>query len=284
MRRALLVLVLLVAGCSTDPGPVDLAHTERGTGPPVVLLHGHAQTAASWRAVVPELAERHRVLVVDVRGQGASPAPDGDYDARTRAADVAALLRRLDVTEAAVVGSDLGAHVAHALARDAPELVSRIAVLEAVLPGTRAAAGPLSAPHVARHADVDAMVERTRGREAEHVREFVCRDREPCGHPPDLLAATAASLRQPGHLRGAFAPYEELADPPDDADRIDVPVLAVGGERGIGGLPGDSMREVADDVTAVVLPGATHWLAEEHPAALLAVLEPFLRRPSAPAR
>ncbi|MDP9460945.1 MAG: alpha/beta hydrolase, partial [Actinomycetota bacterium] len=58
--------------------------------------------------------------------------------------------------------------------------------------------------------------------------------------------------------------------------RIDVPVLAVGGERGIGRLPADSLREVAGDVTGVVLPGATHWLAEEHPQQLLSVLEPFL--------
>ena len=283
MPRLLIALAVLLAGCAPAE-PVPLAFSDRGSGPVVVLLHGHAQTAASWRAVVPRLAERHRVLVVDVRGQGASPAPRGDYDARTRARDVAALLSELGVTEAAVVGSDLGAHVAHALARDAPALVSRIAVLDAVLPGTDAAAGPLSAPHVARHADVDAMVERTRGREAEHVREFVCRDRNPCTHPPDLLAATTAALRRPGHLRGAFAPYEELADPPEDADRIDVPVLAVGGGRGLGRLPADSLREVADDVTGVVLPGATHWLAEEHPSALLEVLEPFLRPLSAPAR
>ena len=277
MRRLLLVLVLTLAGCA-PAAPVQLSYADRGSGPVVVLLHGHPQTSASWRAVVPGLAKRHRVLVVDVRGQGDSPAPEDGYDAATRAADVAFLLRRLDVRSVSVVGADLGAHVAYALARDEPGLVSRLVVLEAVLPGTRAAAGPLSAPHVARHADVDAMVERTRGRELEHVREFVCRDRDPCTHPPELLQAKADALRRPGYLRGAFAPYEELGDPPDDAARIDVPVLAVGGERGIGSLPAQSMREVADEVTEVVLPGATHWLAEEHPQQLLEVLVPFLRR------
>ena len=166
----------------------------------------------------------------------------------------------------------------YALARDEPELVSRLAVLEAVIPGTRAAAGPLSSPHIARHAAVAEMVDRTRGREAEHVQAFVCAGRDPCPHPPALLVGAVEALRRPGHLRGAFAPYDELVDPPGDADRVDVPVLAVGGERGIGRLPADSLREVSDDVTGVVLPGATHWLAEEHPEALLKVLEPFLRR------
>jgi pimeloyl-ACP methyl ester carboxylesterase len=271
----LLLVLLLLAGCGPAE-PVRLAYTQSGDGPVVVLLHGHAQTGASWRAVVPRLARQHRVLVVDVRGQGASPPADGGYDVRTRAADVAALLQRLGVERAAVVGADLGGHVAHALAAAEPELVTRLAVLEAVLPGTRAAAGPLSAPHVARHADVEQMVARTEGRELEHVRSFVCRDRVPCPHPPDLLEEAAQALRRPGRLRAAFAPYEELADPPGTAARVDVPVLAVGGERGIGTLPAQSLREVADDVTGVVLPGATHWLAEEHPAALLEVLEPFL--------
>ncbi|MBW3638500.1 MAG: alpha/beta hydrolase [Actinobacteria bacterium] len=277
MLRVALVL-LLVAGCAA-PGrsaPVRLAYTVTGEGPVVVLLHGHPQTAASWRAVAPALAERHRVVVVDQRGQGDSPAPDGDYDVSSRADDVAALLRELGVTRASVVGTDLGGQVAFALTRDNPGLVERLAVLEAVIPGTAAAAGPLSAPHIARHADVDRMVERTRGREAQHVRDFVCAARNPCPYPPDLIAESAAALRRPGHLRGAFAPYEELTAPSDDPGRVTVPVLAVGGSRGIGGLPAASLREVADDVTEVVLPGATHWLAEEEPAALVAALGPFL--------
>lgn len=273
----LLPLLLLLAGCAPpDPGPVTLAYSVSGSGPAVVLLHGHPQTQSSWREVVPRLARNHRVIVIDQRGQGASPAPVGGYDIATRATDVAALLRRLDVTAATVVGTDLGGHVAYALARDEPELVSRLAVLEAVVPGTRAAAGPLHAPHVARHADVEQMVERTRGHELAHVRAFVCADRDPCPHPPQLLADDASALRRPGHLRGAFAAYAELAEPPGDPGRIDVPVLAVGGSGGVGSLPADSLREVADEVTEVVLPFATHWLAEEHPVALLAALEPFL--------
>ena len=280
MIARLLLALVLVSGCATE-GPAaiaPLAYSERGSGPVVVLLHGHPQTAASWRDVVPVLAQRHRVIVIDQRGQGESPAPDDGYDLRSRARDVAALLRRLGVRQAAVVGTDLGGHTAYALARDEPGLVDRLAVLEAVIPGTRAAAGPLSAPHIARHASVEAMVESTRGNEDEHVRRFVCADRVPCPHPADLLEQAAEALRRPGHLRGAFAPYEQLARPPGDPGRIAVQVLAVGGEKGIGTLPADSLREVAPEVAGVVLPGASHWLAEENPQELLAALEPFLRQ------
>lgn len=283
----LLLSLLLLTACGVgDTGrqvTIELAHTISGQGPVVVLLHGHPQTAASWRTVVPRLAASHRVIVVDLRGQGASPAPEDGYHSATRAADVAELLDRLGVARAAVVGTDLGGQVAYALARDAPGLVTRLAVLEAVIPGTAAASGPLAAPHIARHADVEAMVSATRGRERQHVEEFVCGERRPCPYPPDLLADAASALARPGYLRGAFTPYQELARPARDPGRIDLPVLTIGGEKGVGNLPARSLREVADDVSEVVLPGASHWLAEEHPEELLAALEPFLADTNSPA-
>ena len=272
-----LLAALLLAGCSSGAGParVDLAFTVTGRGPVVVLLNGHPQVAASWDAITPGLARQHRVVVVDQRGQGDSPAPADGYEMATRAADVAALLRRLGVRRAAVVGADLGGQTAFALARDNPDLITRLAVLEAVVPGTRAAQAPLSDPHISQFAEVGPMVQRTRDREEEHVRVFVCADRVPCPHPPALLERYTDGLRQPGHLRSAFAPYVELRDPPEPG-RVHVPVLAVGGAHGIGDLPAQSLREVADDVTGVVLPGANHWLAEEHAPQLLGVLMTFL--------
>lgn len=69
MRRLPLLMLplwLLLSSCVPgSPSTVPLAFTESGVGPVVVLLHGHPQTAASWRAVVPRLAQRYRVLVVD---------------------------------------------------------------------------------------------------------------------------------------------------------------------------------------------------------------------------
>lgn len=175
-----------------------------------------------------------------------------------------------------MVGTDLGGHTAFALARDHPALVDRLAVLEAIVPGTRAAAGPLSAPHIARHAAYEQMSERIEGRERQHVREFVCGKRSPCPHPSDLLAGAAAQLDLDDEA--AFAPYAELVGELPAPGRVNVPVLAVGGGAGIGDLPARSLREVADDVTGVVLPGATHWLAEEHAMQLVEVLRPFLSR------
>lgn len=273
LLAAVTAALLLLGGSTPSPAaprPVPLAHDDSGgPGPVVVLLHGHPQTRASWQGVVPLLSPRLRVLAVDVRGQGGSPSPDGPYDAETRARDVAALLRGLAVRDAVVVGADLGGHVAVALAAAEPALVARLAVVEAVLPGTAAAAGPLSSPHVARHAAVAGDWSRVQGRERAHVDAFVCGGRAPCPHPPALLAGAADALAV-----GAFAPYPELLDPPP-LPRLRQPVLAVGGADGLGALPAASLREVAADVRGAVLPGVGHWAAEEAPAALAAVLLPF---------
>lgn len=98
----LLAAPLLLAGCSSGGGParVDLAFTVTGRGPVVVLLNGHPRVAASWEAIAPGLARQHRVVVVDQRGQGDSPAPADGYEMATRAADVAALRRRLGMRRA----------------------------------------------------------------------------------------------------------------------------------------------------------------------------------------
>lgn len=266
---------------------VEISYLAGGSGPPVVLLHGHPQTAASWRRVLPRLLDHHRVVVVEQRGQGRSTAPPGGYDAATRAADVAVVLRTLRLGPAAVVGADLGGQVAFSLARDFPDLVSRLAVLEAVVPGTSAAAGPLSDDHIRRNADVATMTRLVTGHELAYVEHFACGDRSPCPYPRGILQASAQALRGPDHLRAAFAPYAALASDALTNRRaraegrlVRVPVLAAGGQHGIGDLPAASLSEVAGDVTGAVVPAGNHWLAEEYPDALLRVLLPFVDKPS----
>ncbi len=126
------------------------------------------------------------------------------------------------------------------------------------------------------------------GHERAYVDRLVCAGRSSCPHPADILAASAAALRRPGHLRAAFSAYAALAS---DAvtnrrkaaagDLVRVPVLAVGGANGVGELPAASLRDVAVSVTGAVVPGANHWLIEEYPQALLEVLLPFLGTPGA---
>src|ERR1700712_3466962 len=95
-------------------GGLSLHGRSSGSGPPVVLLHGHPRTHTTWHRVAPLLvAAGHRVICPDLRGYGRSStpptAPDhAPYSKRAMAADIRTLLSRLGHDRFAVVGHDRG--------------------------------------------------------------------------------------------------------------------------------------------------------------------------------
>jgi haloacetate dehalogenase len=117
---------------------VSLHGRSGGSGPPVVLLHGHPRTHTTWYRVAPLLvAAGHTVICPDLRGYGRSSkpatAPDhAPYSKRAMAADVLSLMRGLGHDRFAVAGHDRGSYVAMRLALDSPEAVSALAVLDCV--------------------------------------------------------------------------------------------------------------------------------------------------------
>ena len=122
----------------SDAGAVTVHAAVGGEGPPVLLLHGFPQTHVMWHRIAPDLARTHTVVAADLRGYGDSSRPPAGedhsgYSFRAMAADQHALMAELGHTRYAVVGHDRGARVAHRLALDAPDAVSRVALLD-ILP------------------------------------------------------------------------------------------------------------------------------------------------------
>ncbi|MFF4898184.1 alpha/beta fold hydrolase [Streptomyces sp. NPDC001068] len=115
---------------------VELAAAVGGTGSPVVLLHGFPQTHLMWRHVAERLADNHMVICPDLRGYGASdkPAATGPdvYAKRTMAADVVALTAALGLERFALVGHDRGALVAFRAGLDHPETITHLGILDIV--------------------------------------------------------------------------------------------------------------------------------------------------------
>jgi haloacetate dehalogenase len=108
-----------------------------GSGPPVVLLHGHPRTHTTWHRVAPLLVDAgFTVVCPDLRGYGESRGGP-DQSKRAMASDIAALMAALGHAKFAAVGHDRGSHVAYRLAIDAPDAVSSVAVLDGV-PGVEA--------------------------------------------------------------------------------------------------------------------------------------------------
>ncbi len=120
-----------------DVGDVTLRVRHGGSGPPVLLLHGHPRTHTTWHRVAPRLAERFTVVCPDTRGYGESTKPPTDdkhtpYSKRAMAADCVALMRRLGHDRFAVAGHDRGADVATRLALDHPDKIRAAAILDSV--------------------------------------------------------------------------------------------------------------------------------------------------------
>jgi haloacetate dehalogenase len=120
-----------------DVGEVTLRVRHGGSGSPVLLLHGHPRTHATWHRVAPLLASKHTVVCPDTRGYGESSKPPttsdhAPYSKRAMAQDCVALMRQLGHERFAVVGHDRGAYVALRTALDHPDAVDRLVVMDAV--------------------------------------------------------------------------------------------------------------------------------------------------------
>jgi haloacetate dehalogenase len=120
-----------------DVGAATLRVRYGGAGTPVLLLHGHPRTHATWHRVAPLLADAHTVVCPDLRGYGESSKPPAtpdhsSYSKRAMAADCLALMRELGHERFAVVGHDRGSYVAFRLTMDHPAAVSHLAVLDGV--------------------------------------------------------------------------------------------------------------------------------------------------------
>jgi pimeloyl-ACP methyl ester carboxylesterase len=108
-------------------GDVELFFTDEGEGdPPILMVHGFSCDGHDWMWQIPHFAEWHRVIVVDLRGHGRSSVPEGGYEPKQFAADIAGLLGQLDVGPVVAMGHSLGGAIVSALAVERPDLVSAV--------------------------------------------------------------------------------------------------------------------------------------------------------------
>ena len=265
---------------------VSLHYATMGQGDPVVLLHGWPSTWYEWREVMPLLATRYKVIAPDLRGLGDSSRPLAGYDKKTVAADLWQLLSgTLCFERWHLVGHDWGGPVAFALAAAHPEAIRTLSIVDVTVPGI----GPDISQggkrwHHAFHMTPDLPEALVQGRERAYLSWFYesFSWRRGAFAPADI-DEYLRTYTQPGALRAGFAFYRNI--PNDIADnrallasglRLQMPVLAVGGARGEargrGSEPAASLEAIADDVTGAVVDDCGHFVPEERPEALAALL------------
>jgi pimeloyl-ACP methyl ester carboxylesterase len=118
-------------GSYADVNGIRLYYEIHGTGKPLVLLHGGLGAGSMFGPVLPALAERHKVILVDLQGHGRTPDIDRPLDVRFMADDIAALIRHLGLGRTDVMGYSLGGGVALQIAIRHPDVVDRLVVASA---------------------------------------------------------------------------------------------------------------------------------------------------------
>jgi pimeloyl-ACP methyl ester carboxylesterase len=113
----------------TRVGDIDVYYEKRGTGDPVLLIHGLGSSTEDWEFQVERLASRYTVVSYDVRGHGQTSKPRGRYSVPQFAADAAALIERLELGPVHVQGISMGGMIAFQLAVDKPELVRSLTIV-----------------------------------------------------------------------------------------------------------------------------------------------------------
>ena len=275
---------------------VRLRVRSAGFGPPLLLLHGHPQTHAMWHRVAPALSERFTVVAMDLRGRGDSSRPPASanhafYSKRVMAADTVAVMRAFGFDRFAVCAHDRGARVAHRLALDHPQAVSRLMLLDiaptlAMYEGTTEAFAraywhwffliqPAPTPERAIEADPAAWIREGMGARFAGLGPFA----------PQAMAEYERCLALPGSATAVCEDYRASASIDLDHDRADraagrhlqMPLRVLWGEQGTVGKCFDALalwRDVASQVSGRALDGG-HYIAEEQPAALLEEIHQF---------
>ncbi|MHC3823701.1 alpha/beta fold hydrolase [Pseudomonas sp. G3-19] len=277
---------------------VDIAYCLGGSGPGLLLLHGHPQTHVIWHKIAEQLAEHFTVVAADLRGYGDSARPVADeqhrrYSKREMARDNLELMQALGFEQFSILAHDRGARVGHRLALDHRAAVQRMMLLDiaptlAMYTQTNEAFAraywhwfflirPAPLPETLIEADPAAYLRSVMGSRSAGLAPFT----EPA------FGEYLRCLQRPGSARGICEDYRASASIDLEHDRadiaaghhLDLPLRVLWGAQGTVGRCFDPLKEwqhVATNVSGKALP-AGHYLAEEVPELLLAEALDFLR-------
>ena len=275
-------------GFKTRLVPVDgatLSVTVGGSGRPVVLIHGYAETSQMWKPLAKILAANNTVIAPDLPGIGDSSIPKTDIDMKTSAERVHAAVRALGYSKVRVAGHDIGLMVAYAYAAMYPDEVEKLVLMDAFLPGVDGWEAVYNNPGIWHFRFYGATPEAlVKGRERiffEHFWNNFAADKTRSIPEADRRLYTIAYSR-PGRMAAGFAYFASFPKTAKDfaelaKAKLTIPVLSIGGEKSLGDALGAQAKLVASDVTVIVLKNSGHWILEEQPDQTIAALVGFLK-------
>ncbi|NJM48421.1 MAG: alpha/beta hydrolase [Alkalinema sp. RU_4_3] len=269
---------------------VRLHYVAQGEGPLVVLLHGFPEFWYSWRHQIPALAKHFRVVVPDLRGYNDSEKPRSGYDINTLTQDVQGLITALGYQHAHVVGHDWGGAIAWNFAQRFPEMLDRLAVLNAPHP-QRFVQGLVGNLDQVRRSwymlafQVPALPEWLIQNNLSQFVETVFQGlaTRKAAFPKETARLYEAALSKPGAVVAALNYYRQMVDPRGWMTAVipvQSPTLVLWGEEDAvlsRSLVGDMVRFVAAPVRVLMVPNCGHWVQQEAPQTVNRELLNFLR-------
>jgi pimeloyl-ACP methyl ester carboxylesterase len=275
---------------TTQLKDVRMHHVVGGSGPPVVILHGGWDSWWAWRHIAPVLARDHTVILPAIRGLAKTSKPADGYDANNVGDDVYRLVsEHLGYEKFALVGHDWGAVASYALVAQYPKAVTKLAILDMVMPGVgmmEQAMVPKPGGQYLWHMawqsvpDIPELLIRNNLREYMQM-FFTAYSAVPDAVDTESLEHYVTLYSEAGALRAFLAYYQNFWVHAEQVKehmktKLAIPVLAYGGEASLGGLTKQCMEQLAKDVEGGVIPNCGHWIAEENPAFVLERLQEFL--------
>jgi pimeloyl-ACP methyl ester carboxylesterase len=268
---------------------IEFHVAEAGSGDDVVLcLHGWPQHWYEWRKLMPVLADRHRVLALDLRGFGWSEAPRDGYEKEDMATDVLAVLDELGLERVKLIGHDWGGWIGFLLCLRSPERFERFLSLNIVPPWTsvRSTVGNLW-----RFWYQWLVLSPVLGYRLHRSGQFVPKVlvggstvREVWG--PEEIAAFAENLAEPARARAAVQLYRvfnlreigPIMRGRYEHQRLTVPTLLLFGEDDFVLRPQmlAGYQRHAEDMRVELVPGCGHFIADERPDLVEARAREFL--------
>ena len=224
---------------------------------------------------MPLLAQHHKVIAIDLPGQGDSDKPPGGYDTKTLAETVHGLMGVLQINHYFVAAHDVGAWVAYPYAALYGDEVGKLALIEAGIPGVTL---PETAPlgenswkswHFLFNTIPDLPEGLIEGRERFYLNWFLRRKAaDPMAFSESDISEYERIFTSPGGLRAGLAYYRAI--PQNIADnktfsksKLKMPVLAYGAEFSLGASMLEGVKKVADNVQGGIVPNCGHYVPEE---------------------
>ena len=247
-----------------------------GKGDPIVLLHGWPETWYEWENIIPELiANNHTVIAPDMRGFGDTEKPQKGYDTKTVSEDIYQLVTKLGFNKIYLVAHDLGGPVAYSYAATHPQGIHKMIIIDTLLPGFGLEEAGNFSPnglwHFSFHAVRDLPEKLIEGKEDIYLNWFYdYGSYNQSAITSDDRKEYIKQYSKPGAMRAGFEYYRAIFEDADQnkeyaKEKLQIPILTIGGEAAIGNLTTETFQKIASNVTGLTLSNTGHFIPEERP-------------------